>query len=309
MPPNPATTFSGPVMFRIAHLTDPHVGPLPRPRLRELFNKRATGYINWRRGRQDAHDMELLALLVADIHREAPDHVACTGDLCNIGLPSEWKTSRVFMEELGDPQHVTLVPGNHDAYVPGSLEGLLAACAPWTQGDDGSDRVFPNLRRRGPVTFVNLSSAIPTAPLVASGKLGRRQREAAEALLAELGRERNCFRVVLIHHPPHVGGAPAGRNLTDAAAFESVIARVGAELVLHGHNHVGSVAFVNGPRGRVPVIGAPSASAKGGHGAHHAGYHMFTIGADETGFFLTAQLRGLRPDGTVGDLGMLSLGR
>lgn len=295
-------------MFRLAHLTDPHVGPLPRPRLRELLNKRATGYINWRRGRQGAHDMDVLAALVADLHAQTPDHIACTGDVCNIGLPSEWLTSRVFLEGLGTPEGMSFVPGNHDAYIPGSLEGLLAECAPWVEGDDGSDRRFPYLRRRGPVAFVGLSSAIPTAPFVASGKVGSRQREDAEQLLAELGRDRSCFRIVLIHHPPHVGGAPSGRNLTDAPAFEAMIARVGAELVLHGHNHVGSVAFLESPRGKVPVIGAPSASARGGAVVHSAGYHLFTIDSDKTGFFLTAQLRGLGPDGRIGDLGMLRLG-
>jgi hypothetical protein len=59
----------------------------------------------------------------------------------------------------------------------------------------------------------------------------------------------------------------------------------------------------------VPVIGAPSASARGGALVHKAGYHLFTIGQDETGFFLTVQLRGLRSDGTVGDCGMVSLNR
>ena len=50
-------------MFRIAHLTDPHVGPLPRPRLKQLLSKRLTGWYNWHRSRQDLHDMELLAEL------------------------------------------------------------------------------------------------------------------------------------------------------------------------------------------------------------------------------------------------------
>ena len=84
-------------MFRIAHLTDPHVGPLPRPLVRELLSKRVTGWFNWRRGRQAIHDMELLAALIADMKQQAPDHIACTGDTCNIGLPSEWPTSRLFL--------------------------------------------------------------------------------------------------------------------------------------------------------------------------------------------------------------------
>jgi 3',5'-cyclic AMP phosphodiesterase CpdA len=296
-------------MFRIAHLTDPHVGPLPRPLLRDLLNKRLTGYFNWHRGRQAIHDMELLAALVADIHAQAPDHIACTGDVCNIGLASEWSTSRVFMQGLGAPEAVSFVPGNHDAYVPGSLEGLLRAIHAYTCGDGRAEPAFPYVRRRGSIALVGLSSAVPTLPFVASGRIGRRQMRAASDLLAELGRDPHCFRLVMIHHPPHVGGAQAGRNLTDAPAFEAMIGRVGAELIVHGHNHVGSLAHLSGPRGPVPVVGAPSASARGGTLTHKAGYHLFTIGQDETGFLLTAELRGLKPDGTIGGLGMLSLSR
>jgi 3',5'-cyclic AMP phosphodiesterase CpdA len=296
-------------MFRLAHLTDPHVGPLPRPQLRQLLSKRLTGWYNWHRSRQASHDMELLALLVADLLAQAPDHIACTGDVSNIGLPDEWPTARVFMDGLGLPADVSFVPGNHDAYVPGSLEGLLDEIAPFTAGDDGQEGCFPYLRRRGPVALIGLSSAIPTLPFVASGRLGGRQREEVEAMLAELGRDRDCFRILMIHHPPHIGGAPAGRNLTDAEKFEAVIARAGAELILHGHNHVGSLTSLIGPRGPVPVVGAPSASARGGTLTHKAGYHLFTIDRDRTGFLLRAELRGLKPDGTVGGLGLLSLGR
>jgi 3',5'-cyclic AMP phosphodiesterase CpdA len=293
-------------MFRIAHLTDPHVGPLPRPRLRELLNKRITGFVNYRRGRQKIHDMDILALLVADMRAQAADHIACTGDLCNVGLPSEWKTSRVFLEGLGPPETVSFVPGNHDAYVPGSLEGVLAECGAWTRGDDGTAATFPYLRRRGPVAIIGLSSAIPTAPFVASGRLGRRQLAAAERLLADLAPQ-GCFRLVLVHHPPYVGGAKAGRSLTDAAAFERMISRVGADLVIHGHNHVGSLAWLESPAGRVPVVGAPSASSRGGKLTEGAEYNMYSIGKDETGFRLSAERRGLGPDGRIASLGALSL--
>ena len=295
-------------MFRIAHLTDPHVGPLPRPHLKSLLNKRITGYVNWARGRRAAHDMDILATLVSDIRDQNPDHIACTGDLCNIGHASEWPTSRIFLEGLGPPEAVSFVPGNHDAYVEGSLEGLLAEIAPWTRGDDGEVCRFPYLRRRGSVALVGLSSAIPTLPFVASGKIGSKQTEAAERALDALGREK-LFRVVMIHHPPHVGGAQPGRNLIDARRFEAMIGRVGAELIIHGHNHVGSIAFLMGPHSTIPVIGAPSASARGGALTHRAGYHLYCIEADETGFRLTTHLRGLMPDGAIGDHGVLSLQR
>jgi 3',5'-cyclic AMP phosphodiesterase CpdA len=287
------------LMFRIAHLTDPHVGPLPRPRLRELLGKRLTGYINWRRGRDKAHDMELLAALVTDIHDQNPDHIACTGDVANIGLPEEWETAKVFLEGLGEPDRVSFVPGNHDAYIQGALAGMLKVCGPWTSSDDGQTGKFPYVRRRGHVALVGLSSAIPTAPFVASGRMGRTQLAAAEQLLADLGAEGLC-RVVMIHHPPHVAGASAGRNLTDSRKFEAMIQRVGAELVLHGHNHIGSVATIAGPNGLTPVVGAPSASSRGGTITHRAAYYLFDIAETNDNFVIEAQLRGLLPDGSIG---------
>jgi 3',5'-cyclic AMP phosphodiesterase CpdA len=293
-------------MFRIAHLTDPHVGPLPRAKVRELFSKRFAGWFNWHRNRRMAHDMELLSALVADIQAQAPDHIACTGDLCNIGLPSEWPPSRIFMEGLGPPEAVSFVPGNHDAYVEGSLEGLLAELAPFTRGDDGTMCRFPYVRRRGKVALVGMSSAIPTLPLVASGKCGAKQLKEAERALKELGAEK-LFRIVMIHHPPHVGGAAPGRNLVDARAFETMIGRAGAELAIHGHNHVGSLAWLMGPSAKLPVIGAPSASARGGTIVHSAGYYLYTVGDGDSGFTLKAELRGLKKDGTVGDLGVIEL--
>ncbi|KNY23715.1 metallophosphoesterase [Methylobacterium sp. ARG-1] len=299
--------------FRLAHLSDPHVGPLGRVRLHQLIGKRATGYANWRRGRSRSHDMTVLETLVADLKQQGAAHVACTGDLCNIGLPSEWETARTFLEALGSPETVSFVPGNHDAYVRGSLEGLLAACSGYTGDDSGSSGRFPYLRRRGPVALVGLSSAIPTKPFVATGRLGPPQLAAAESLLRALATEPGKpFRVVMIHHPPQPGGASSGRELKDAAAFTAMIARAGAELILHGHNHTTTSALVPGPDGRfVPVIGAPSASARpdghGGLAARRASYLLYEITRNGAGYAVSARRRGLDAGGTVCDLGPIAL--
>src|SRR6478672_1695364 len=108
-------------MYRLAHLSDPHLGPMARPRLRELANKRITGYFNWRRGRDRTHDMDLLDRLLEDMHAQQPNHIACTGDLINIGLHGEFQIARMFLEKLGPPDRVSFVPGNHDAYVRTSM--------------------------------------------------------------------------------------------------------------------------------------------------------------------------------------------
>ena len=299
--------------FRLAHLSDPHVGPLGRVRLHQLIGKRATGYANWRRGRSRSHDMTVLETLVADLKQQGAAHVACTGDLCNIGLPSEWETARTFLEALGSPDAVSFVPGNHDAYVRGSLEGLLAACGGYTGDDSGSSGRFPYLRRRGPVALIGLSSAIPTKPFVATGRLGPPQLAAAESLLRALATEPGKpFRVVMIHHPPQPGGASSGRELKDAAAFTAMIARAGADLILHGHNHTTTSARVPGPDGRgIPVVGAPSASARpdghGGLAARRASYILYDITRNGAGYAVSARRRGLDAAGAIGDLGPIDL--
>ena len=53
-------------MFRLAHLSDIHLGPLPEVSYRELVSKRITGYINWQRNRKRAMFGDTLLNLVAD---------------------------------------------------------------------------------------------------------------------------------------------------------------------------------------------------------------------------------------------------
>lgn len=283
----------------LAHLSDAHIGPLPAPRLRELAGKRVTGWVNWRRGRFLTHDMAALALICADMAAQRPDHIAFTGDVVNIGLPAEFPAARAFVASLGDPQRVSFTPGNHDAYVRSALKPLHAHLGPWMTGDAGAPEGpvsgFPYVRRRDGVALVGLSSGAPTLPFLASGKLGGRQLAAAEGLLAQLRAERLC-RVIMIHHPPHRGGAAPGRGLTDAQAFERMIARVGAELVLHGHNHVTSLAHLTGPDGAVPILGAPSASAMAGSHNHRAGYHLLRIDADGVRSRIAVTTRGFSQD-------------
>jgi 3',5'-cyclic AMP phosphodiesterase CpdA len=262
-------------MFRLAHLSDPHLGPLPPVRLRELMNKRLTGYANWRLGRADAQDMDILSALIADMTAERPDHVAVTGDFANIGLASEFATTRRFLESLGTPERVSAIPGNHDIYVSGSAAALTPAIGPWMQSDGKSEPGFPFLKRRGRVALIGLSTGVPTPVFVAAGRLGSAQIERLDALLARL-RQEEAIRIVLIHHPPHKGGARRLRQLTDGARLRQTLARRGCEAVLHGHNHRASIASVAGPDQPIPVIGAPSASARPNR-THRPGWWLIEI--------------------------------
>jgi 3',5'-cyclic AMP phosphodiesterase CpdA len=293
--------------FLLAHLSDVHIGPLPRPSLRELAGKRLTGYLNWTRGRHRVHDMDVLARLVADLRAQRPDHIAMTGDILNIGLAAEFPLARAWLETLGPAGDVSFVPGNHDAYVRGSMSHLAATFRPWTGDEAAAAAKFPYLRIRGEVALIGLSSGLPTAPLLASGSLGRAQCESLGELLHETHR-RGLVRIIMIHHPPHRTGASFGRGLRDAAAFEATVARHGAELVIHGHNHRASIARIAGPQHFVAVVGVASGSAVPGTGNHRAAYHLFKIERTANGVSITGKARGMAPGtDTIADLGPLAL--
>jgi 3',5'-cyclic AMP phosphodiesterase CpdA len=281
--------------FVLAHLSDPHLGPLPKPRFYELAGKRATGFINWRRKRSLIHRREVLARIVGDLKTQAPDHIAVTGDLTNLSLAAEYPPARAWLETLGAPQDVTLVPGNHDVYVRSAVRQPQSHWGAYMRGDDAAGmQGFPFLRRRGPLALIGLSSAVPTAPFMATGELGAEQLRRLGPLL-DRTREERLFRVVLIHHP--VFSESRSKRLTDAADFRDVLAQHGAELVIHGHDHTHSLVWLDGEDGGIPVVGVPSAS-EAPPGEHDpAGYNLYTIDRQSGGWRCELWARSLTPNG------------
>jgi 3',5'-cyclic AMP phosphodiesterase CpdA len=280
-------------MFVLAHLSDPHLAPLPRPRLTEALSKRGLGYINWLRKRRAIHRADMLAALVADLKKHTPDHIAVTGDLVNLSLASEFEQARNWLASLGDPRNVTVVPGNHDSYVRAASKLAERAWNNTMRGDGGES--FPFVRRRGPVALIGLSTSLPTLPLAATGRLHGDQLARLGGILAKLKHEQ-AFRVVLIHHPPFEG-ANYFRRLTDAGELRAVLREHGAELVLHGHHHEASLHWLPGPQLRIPAIGVPSASGAPGHHDDPAGYNLYEIEGVSGAWRCTMIARGWRHSG------------
>jgi len=274
-----------PPPITIAHLTDVHLGPIAGFSPRYWNLKRATGYYNWMRHRRYAYQRDVLDRIVADMLEQRPDHIAVTGDLANIGLPQEHINALAWLETLGPPERVSVIPGNHDIYSRVGRDPGTRHWASYMASDvQGADFIrqasdFPFVRVLGTVALVGVNSAITTPPLMAWGRVGRDQLAAIARALDGLARA-NLFRVVLIHHPPLPGQAARARGLLDAAALEAVLARHGAELVIHGHNHVNMLAWGTGPSGRFPVVGAPSASLGRRHRHEPLGrYNLLRIDA------------------------------
>ncbi len=285
-------------MFTLIHMSDVHLGPIEGFRWRYWNVKRGLGYINWHRGRVRLHRREVADRLAADALRQHADHIAVTGDLANIGLPAEYAAATAWLSSLGDPDRVTVVPGNHDIYTA-RLHGAscLDVWAPYMRGSDAvgaSEPVrFPFVRRFGDVALIGLNSAIPTPVFSAMGRLGAPQLAELGTCLARL-KEAGLIRVVLIHHPPLPGQAPPRRALADAAAFGEVLEAEGADLVLHGHNHRDTLVW----RGEAPVLGIPSASTtRPHHDEPMARYRVLRIGREAGRVRIESETRGLAVEG------------
>jgi 3',5'-cyclic AMP phosphodiesterase CpdA len=261
--------------FTLAHLSDPHLAPLPQPHWSELAGKRVTGYINWRRKRRFIHDPDVLAAITRDMKAQKPDHIAVTGDIANIALPDEFRRGRQWLDSLGAPAGVSYVPGNHDIYVASGAPQAARQWGPFMSGDGGVAG-FPYVRRRGLLGLIGLCSGVPTAPFRATGWIGSEQLAALAAILRDLQND-NLFRVLMIHHPP-VTMAKRHKRLLDAPALLQVIATHGADLLIHGHDHLPMLNWLNGPNGtRVPAVGVPSASEKPGVDKEAAAYHLYRV--------------------------------
>lgn len=299
-------------MFRLAHISDVHLGPLPDVTYRDLASKRVVGYVNWQRNRRRHMHDAVIDTIVADLRANAPDHLAITGDLVNLALDGEIEMAKHWLETLGSPHDVSVVPGNHDAYVPGAFDKTCRSWAAWMSGDGVNAPVdrnaFPYLRVRGNVALIGVSTARATAPFMANGFFMEGQAERLGTLLdATAGQD--LFRVIMIHHPPVRGAVPQHKRLFGIGRFHKTVQRHGAELVLHGHSHLPSLFFI-GRRGvKIPVVGVAAAGQSPGGNHPAAQYNLVDIDGEKGNWRISLTRRGLTgPAMPPSDLQKLELG-
>lgn len=256
-------------MFSLAHLSDLHLGPLPAGAARRNFAlKRSIGVFNWRLNRHRVHNPAVASAIAADIVATAPDHVALTGDIVNVAAHDEFTAAARWLHDVGSPEWISFVPGNHDTYVRMDWQHGLSHLSAYMQGDmrvpltQSTPQIttpFPYVRLRRNVALIGVSTAVPQPLHRASGLLGPTQLDSLAFLLSDL-RERGYARVLMIHHPPLPGLAKPRKALIDAPALREVLVTHGAELVLHGHNHEHMLNTLNSRSGTVHILGVPSAS-------------------------------------------------
>ncbi|MEP7241776.1 MAG: metallophosphoesterase [Devosia sp.] len=247
-------------MITLAHLSDVHLAPLPPVRLGELFSKRITGYLNWRLRRHSTLSGEGLHTLVQHMKEQRPDFVAVTGDLVNLGLAAEADIAWNWLQTVGGTEEVAVAPGNHDAYVKGSLAINATRWGDYMRGETLDAAPFPYVRRLGEVAIIACSSAVPSGPTLAIGRFEPDQADRLARILKMLG-EAGYFRVIMIHHPPNLEARHPRLGLYGAKDFRDAVAASGAELILHGHTHKSTIFAIPGKTADVPVVGVAAAGS------------------------------------------------
>ena len=86
----------------------------------------------------------------------------------------------------------------------------------------------------------------------------------------------------------------------DASILKRVIAAHGADLLLHGHDHLRMINWLHGPKGtRIPAVGVPSASSAPGRDKDAAGYNLYRIDGTRGAWRCDMISRGLGSAGAV----------
>ena len=259
--------------MRVAHCSDLHLLSHDGARWLDLANKRWIGAMNLLSSRSRHYHVDAFDHMVDDMNEQGIEHVLCTGDVTNLALEQEFRFARGKFDRLaGGPEHVTVIPGNHDAYVAQGIAYFASvfdeyhrsdAGWTWTDADRdiddiGDDLRWPIVRTRGELAVIGISTSRATPWFTAYGRVGPGQLARVRKALSD-SRLAAKARLVAIHHPP--AGKRAFnkiRGLRDHAAFAQVIAEVGADLIVHGHEHQDLVEELAGPGGPVPVRGIAS---------------------------------------------------
>ena len=269
---------------------------------RVLFNKRVTGFANLLLSRGRVYRRESLHAVMRAAVKGA-DHLVVTGDITNLALEGEYEEARRLLDEAARSAEVTVVPGNHDVYLPAVFHERRFShhFSPFMETDlpevalDLPAGRFPSVKLRGPVAIIGLSSAVPRPPFISAGYLGQDQLEALEALLEHPEVARRT-KVVLLHHDPidsrfRVEQLRGG--LVDAPALRRALARLSTGLVLFGHLHVRKRYRLRTEAGVLDVVSASGAALEHPEERVRAGFNVYEV--DDGGRITTIEAHVLDP--------------
>jgi 3',5'-cyclic AMP phosphodiesterase CpdA len=277
-------------VFRIAHVSDLHVlSPSGVELRRILFDKRVTGYANLVLKRARVYRRDYLVSVLTEAAASS-DHLVVTGDITNLSLEAEYEEAVRLLRDVARGVEVTVVPGNHDIYLPAIHHERRF---PHHFGEFGESDLpalaldlpagrFPCVKLRGPAAIIGLSSAVPRPPFVSAGFLGKAQLAALAQVLLHPEVSRRT-PVVLIHHSPldsYFRLEQLRGGLVDASALRDSLQCVARGLVLYGHLHVRQHARLSTASGGLDVVCATAAGLDHPDDRIRAGFNLYELEGD-----------------------------
>jgi 3',5'-cyclic AMP phosphodiesterase CpdA len=224
--------------MRIAHVSDVHILDR-RPSGQRSRYDLGVRFLSFGRP-LDAHARarKLTSALKA-AERGGADHVVVSGDLTESGVPAQFEElAGVLHETRIDPERITLVPGNHDAYGEPrewerALDGPLKAFARSSAGVAGK------VVERGELYLLPIDVAFPQPITRSAGLLTSEAAEAVKRRACDRAMQRRAV-VVVQHHPPFAHARAAWQWIDGLQGHErmtTLLASAPSVHVLHGHLH------------------------------------------------------------------------
>lgn len=200
--------------LRFVQLSDLHLSSLGVPNPFQLVNKRILGYLSWLRRRRHTHQRWVLDLALQEFQQLNIDHYAITGDLTHIGLETEFLQAKQWLQQLGTPENVTVIPGNHDLYVNEQWSKSFIHWENYLIGDISHlqisrqqnnalmclNQLYPRVIIRKNTAFVCVNSIFNAPWFRATGRLLPQQLQRLTSILQSSELDNYC-KILLIHHP------------------------------------------------------------------------------------------------------------
>ena len=242
---------------RIAHISDVHL-LAAGPSVGRAIQKLSIQVVSLGRSLDPlGRARKLRRSLRAAIARSA-DHIIISGDLTETGTADQFE---VLAETLHDariaPEHLTLVPGNHDAYDSANswrraLEGPLRdyKCSGASAPGDAVER--------GHVLFLPVDVSFHQTVARSAGEFTEEWAAGLERRLSD-PRWRHHAKVIVQHHPPFAHDRRAWQWIDGLQGHErllSILRKYPEVHLLHGHSHRTSDIDYCRPGAR--VFGAPA---------------------------------------------------
>ncbi len=217
---------------RVLLFSDLHIGVFPH--LFQMLNKRALGAFNHffrRRNRLKAENIIRLAELRPQIN---PDVTICAGDLGSVGLPEEFERAiEMLAPFVGDS--FFYVPGNHDAYVRGSMPCVKDAIERLNGGRKNAEKAVISLNSNDlKITLIN--AARPVAYHLSCGVIDVQMQEE----ISGVSRDGALASLAVCHFPAiEKDGSLVGwrHGLRGASFMRDMLTSGRFDAILSGHTH------------------------------------------------------------------------